>query len=73
MGGSFLRIRNATLKFVGSSNTVREDGSILLQSSELGKMHTFPPEISDWSRAKPYLVPFKVTDVGWVASSAPQR
>lgn len=43
VGGSFLRIRNATLKFVGSSNTVREDGSILLQFSELGKMQAFPP------------------------------
>lgn len=44
MGRSFLRIRNATLKFVGSSTTVREDGSILLSFLELGK-HTFPPEI----------------------------
>lgn len=41
----FLRVRNATLTVVGSSHTVREDGSSLLQFSELGETHTFPPEI----------------------------
>lgn len=73
VGGSFLRIRNATLKFVGSSNTAREDGSLLPQFSELGKCIRFPLTSTDWSRAEPYRVPFKVIDVGGVAFSAPQR
>lgn len=47
-GGSFLRTTNATLEFVGSSNTVKQKKTtpLYFNSGKLEKIYIhFPPEI----------------------------